>query len=189
LVLLQSAEKLSAHDPTSGREVWSFANKNDGITSAVVVGNRIYLPTAGAGVRALEIRDGKPQAEWTQNKLNFGAASPVVADGKVFTINRSGVLNCGLAASGEMLWQLRLKGAFWSTPLFAGGHLYAANQEGQVQVIRLPTGNGAKAKSNAKGEVISANDFGESLLSSPAVADNALYYRTDRRLSKIAAPR
>jgi outer membrane protein assembly factor BamB len=189
LVLLQSAEKLSAHCPTSGREVWSFANKNDGITSAVVVGNRIYLPTAGAGVRALEIRDGKPQAEWTQNKLNFGAASPVVADGKVLTINRSGVLNCGLAASGEMLWQLRLKGAFWSTPLFAGGHLYAANQEGQVQVIRLPTGNGAKAKSNAKGEVISANDFGESLLSSPAVADNALYYRTDRRLSKIAAPR
>jgi outer membrane protein assembly factor BamB len=178
ILLLQSAEKLSAHDPATGRELWSHASKNDGISSSVMIWGEVYLPTAGSGIRALRLAAGiaSPSVAWTQNKLNFGAASPVVHDGKIYTINRAGVLNCGRTSDGDVLWQLRLKGAFWSTPLLANGHLYAANQEGEVQVVRLD---------EKKGEVVGTNVMGEPLLASPAAADNALYYRTEKHLWKV----
>jgi outer membrane protein assembly factor BamB len=178
IVLLQSAEKLSAHDPATGDELWSHDSTNDGITSSVAAGEMVFLPTMGNGLRALQLAAGstKPRVLWTQNKLNFGAASPVIQEGKIYTINRAGVLNCGRASDGDVLWQLRLKGAFWSTPLLAGGHLYAANQDGEVQVVRLD---------DKKGEVVSTNVMGESLLASPAAADNAIYYRTEKRLWKV----
>jgi outer membrane protein assembly factor BamB len=178
IVLLQSAEKLSGHDPASGDELWSHDSTNDGITSSVAAGEMVYLPTMGTGLRALQLAGAstKPRVVWTQNKLNFGAASPVVHDGKIYTINRAGVLNCGRASDGGVDWQLRLKGAFWATPLLAGGHLYAANQDGEVQVVRLD---------DKKGEIVGTVVMGEPLLASPAVADGALYYRGDKHLWKI----
>jgi outer membrane protein assembly factor BamB len=179
IVLLQSAEKLTAHDPENGDEIWSYASNTEGITSMVADGDRVYLPTAGTGLRALQLSAGSgPRVVWTQNKLNYGAASPILYEGSVYTINRAGVLNCGRASDGEVLWQLRLRGAFWSTPLAAGGHLYAASQEGDVQVVRLDAN---------KGEVVNTNAMGEPLLASPAVADGALYYRTEKHLWKIAS--
>ena len=166
VLLLQSAAKLSAHDPATGRELWSLTSTNDGIASCVAFGDRIYLPTAGAGLRALRLAgSAAPEVVWTQNKLNFGAGSPALHDGKLYTINRAGVLNCGRASDGEVLWQLRLKGAYWSTPLVAGGHLYAASQEGDVVVVRLD---------DKKGEIVATNSMGESLMASPAAADNAI---------------
>jgi outer membrane protein assembly factor BamB len=177
-VLLQSAQKLSAHGPASGVELWTYPNKNDGIASSVVDGQVIYLPTAGAGLRAVRITDSaEPEVLWTQNKLNFGAGSPALSDGRVYTINRAGVLNCGRAGDGEILWPLRLKGAFWSTPLVAGDHLYAASQEGDVVVVKLR---------GDKGEIVATNAMGESLMASPAAADGALYYRGAKHLFKVA---
>jgi outer membrane protein assembly factor BamB len=179
IVLLQSADKLSAHDPTTGEQLWSYASNTEGITSSMAADDRVYVPTAGSGLRALQLSARlSPRVIWTQNKLNYGAASPVLYDGKVYTINRAAVLNCGRASDGEVLWQLRLKGAFWSTPLAAGGHLYAASQEGDVQVVRLD---------EKKGEVVSTNVMGEPLLASPAVVDGALYYRTEKHLWKIVS--
>jgi outer membrane protein assembly factor BamB len=177
VLLLQSAAKLSAHDPATGDELWTLTNSNDGIASSVVFGDRIYLPTAGAGLRALRLIDSsKPETVWTQNKLNFGAGSPALYDGQLYTINRAGVLNCGRADSGEIIWQLRVKGAFWSTPLVASGHLYAASEQGDVVVVRLD---------DKKGEIVATNVMGESLMASPAAADDALYYRGAKHLWKV----
>jgi outer membrane protein assembly factor BamB len=122
------------------------------------------------------VKSAELEVVWTQNKLNFGAGSPAMHDGKLYTINRAGVLNCGRAGDGEVLWQLRVKGAFWSTPLVAASHLYAASQEGDVVVVRLD---------DMKGEIVATNSMGESLMASPAAADNALFYRGAKHLWKV----
>jgi outer membrane protein assembly factor BamB len=186
VVLLQSAETLSAHDPATGDEVWSYDHRNDGITSSVVAGEILYAPAAGAGVRALRMPSDTAGIEvaWTQNKLGFGAASPVVYGDNIYTVNRAGVLNCGRTKDGEVLWQLRLKGAFWSTPLAAGGHLYAANQDGEVFVVRL-----AGEKADTKGEIVATNAMNEAIFASPAIADSALFYRGAKHLWKISGKR
>ena len=93
-------------------------------------------------------------------------------------INGAGVLSCADTGSGKLIWQLRIgqgQGAFWSTPVIAGGHLYCFREDGTASVVKL--GN--------RGELVGKYAFGETILASPAVADGALYVRSDRHLWKF----
>jgi outer membrane protein assembly factor BamB len=86
-------------------------------------------------------------------------------------------VRCGDAKTGEMLWAVRLKGRHWATPVFANGYLYCINQDGELRIVRL----GAE-----EGEVVTVAVLGETIHASPAVADDAMYVRSDRYLWKIA---
>ena len=97
-------------------------------------------------------------------------------DGKLYTINRAGVLNCGRASDGEVLWQLRVKGAFWSTPLVADRPL-VRGEPGRRR------GGGAARRYERRDR--GTNAMGESLMASPAAADDALYYRGAKHLWKV----
>ncbi|HEV3416772.1 MAG TPA: PQQ-binding-like beta-propeller repeat protein, partial [Pirellulales bacterium] len=135
-----------------------------------------FVPATG--IQALQVgsRQGEPRALWNAPNLNFGAASPVVHGGRIYTINRAGVLNCGESATGKLRWQLRLKGAIWGSPALVGDCLYAVNRDGLGQVVRL----------GDKPEIVGGGDIGEEVLASPAVADGALYIRGKDHLWKIA---
>jgi len=179
LVLLQSGKSLAAHNPNSGEQVWSFDLPCSGIPSSTPSGDRIFAPAAG--VTALDLKEGEtaPSRAWDSNRLAVGNSSPVIYDGKVYLLaSRSGVLTCGDTEDGKLLWQLRLAGTFWATPVVANGHLYCANQDGKVFVVKLA--------GDEKGELVATNELGETFLASPAVADNAMYLRSDKHLWKVA---
>lgn len=179
LVLLQSPDKLTAHNIHTGEVVWTFDSKCAEISSAVAEGDTIFLP--GQGMTALKSGEGSSNWEkvWTQKNLAASNPSPVVVDGRVYVINRAGVMQCGEASSGKELWKLRTKGPYWATPLAIGDLLYVVNQDGLAQVVKT----GEK-----EGEVVASNDFGEPVFGSPAYADGALYFRGDKHLWKIAKP-
>jgi len=179
LVLLQSPDKLTAHNIRTGEVVWTYESKCAEISSATTEGETIYLPAQG--MTALKSGAGSSNWEkvWQEKELAPGSPSPVVADGRVYVINRAGVMQCGEAESGKTLWKLRVKGPYWATPLAIGDLLYVVNQDGLAQVVRA----GAK-----EGEVVATNDFGEPVFGSPAYADGALYFRGDKHLWKIAKP-
>lgn len=178
-VLLQSGEKLTAHEPRTGKQLWSLEEPCSSIPSPVTSGNVAYV--AAAGLTALRTSPDSEQTEvlWREAKLTAGSASPTLHKDKLYVINRAGVLNSADAPSGKVDWQLRLKGTFWATPVAAGDHLYCVNQEGLVQVVRLM---------GEKGELASQHPLGEETLSTPAVADGALYIRAVGHLWKFAAP-
>ena len=94
-----------------------------------------------------------------------------------FSVNSAGAMSAGDIETGERLWQLRLKGPFSGTPVAANGHLFYFNEKGLAFVVK-PT--------REKGEIVSELDLAETILSSPAVADNALYIRSDGHLWKFA---
>jgi outer membrane protein assembly factor BamB len=177
IVLLQSADELTAHEPATGKLLWKLDSGGDAITSSVAADDLLFVPTNG--IRAVRIPRESAAAEtaWTAPRLGFGAASPVLHEDRIYTVNRAGVLNCGSTADGKLLWQLRLKGAFWATPVLAGEHLYLVNQDGLVHVVKL---HGDK-----QGELVAENDLGEKVLASPALSGNAIYYRTEKHLWKI----
>ncbi|HKD35602.1 MAG TPA: PQQ-binding-like beta-propeller repeat protein, partial [Pirellulales bacterium] len=130
LVLLQSTTVVSAHDPLTGDERWSYHASCNDITSAATDGKTLFIPTNGIQALRLDSPSREPHPLWNAPKLNFGAASPVVHDGRIYTINRAGVLNCGDTVNGQIVWQLRLKGAIWGSPAVAGDRLYAVNRDG-----------------------------------------------------------
>ncbi len=179
LVLIQGGDGLGAYEPKTGRKVWEFTESCASIPSATSDGETIYVPADG--VTALRYEPGSSDATflWQSNKLAVGSASPIVHDGKVFATKRAGVVACGDAASGDVLWQLRLEGTFWATPVMAGGHLYFVNQDGLAQVVDTR---------GEEGEIVSRYDFGEPVLGSPAVADGAIYFRGESTLWKVAGP-
>jgi len=49
---------------------------------------------------------------WQETKLGPASASPIVGGERVYTINSAPALSCADAASGEILWRVRLTGPF-----------------------------------------------------------------------------
>jgi outer membrane protein assembly factor BamB len=176
LVLLQSTTGVSAHDPMTGDERWSQKIACNDITSSAAEEDNVFVPATGIQALRLDSRRSTVLPAWNAPKLNFGAASPVAHNGRIYTINRAGVLICGDAAKGQVLWQLRLKGAIWASPVLVGDRLYVVNRDGLGQVVRL----------GEKPEVIGEGSVGEEVLSSPAVADGGLIIRGKEHLWKIA---
>jgi len=178
VVLLQSPNQLTAHDADSGRQLWSYDKPCATISSPAALAGRVYVPSAG--VTALEPGSSpeSPKTLWTSGALQPANASIILGGEKLYALNRSGVLACAAAETGKVLWRLRLEGTHWGTPVLAGSRLYAINQDGGVQVVDV---------SGTRGRQVSKGSFGERILSTPAVAGDAMYVRSDRYLWKIAA--
>lgn len=178
-VLLQSTDKLTAHDVRTGEELWLYQGKCDGISSPVSKGDLILF--AADGITALRAGAGSSNWEkvWQEAGLSTGSPSAVVHRGKVYVLNRAGVLTCGDMATGKVLWKTRAKGPYWATPLAIGDLLYLVNQDGAAHVVKT---------SGEKGEVLSTMEFGESVLASPAYSDGSLYFRGERHLWRIGTP-
>jgi len=178
VVLLQSRQYLTAHDPQTGQQLWQYEAWCHTIASATTCGDRVFLPANG--LHALQIdrasREVKPL--WYAQRLRGNNSSPVVHDGRVYRIKSPAILICADAADGSILWQLRLEGQIWATPVVADGHLYVVNHDGLVQVVRL----------GEKGELAGTSQIDVGILASPAVADGALYFRSNTHLWKVAFP-
>lgn len=176
LVLLQSPTRITAHEPRTGNVAWTYEAECHPISSPVVVGDTVYVPSGG--LLALKCPDpsAAPAFVWQQNKLPAGSASPVIHDGNVYVVSSAGVLSCGSAGTGNPLWQLRLEGQFWATPIVSGNRLVAVSQDGLAQVVDL---------SGKQGKVVGKHPFAEPVLATPAAADGALYFRSDGHLWKI----
>ncbi len=178
LVLLQSRSRLSAHAPQTGKLVWEYEAECHSISSVTTCGDCVYLPAWG--LHALRYNPGAGGVEllWhRKDRLSSSDQSPVVHGGRTYTIQSKSILSCGDAANGRRLWQLRLKGPIWASPVLADGRLYCVNRDGLVQVVQL----------GEKGKVIGTSQIDSPAIATPAVADGAIYFRSEGHLWKIAS--
>ncbi len=177
VALLQGPSGLTAVDARRGDVLWSHPAACSGISSPVAVGNRVYFP--GNGVTALDLgtNAAEMQIAWESSRLRPGAGSVVVSKDRIYLVNNSGVLVCGDASNGELLWQLRLSGRCWATPIVAGDRLYVVNSDGKAFVVQV----------GDKGEIVGESDLGEVIQGTPAVDRDVLFIRSDRHLWKITA--
>ena len=177
LVLLQNMVGLTALDARTGKEAWHYDQPASRTPSSVVADGTIYIPSNGLTVvrPATEVNK-PPQIAWKNNRFSSGTPSPLVYRGKVFTMSGP-IVKCGDASNGKLLWQLRLKGAFTSSPVAADGHLYYFGENGMTYVIDI---------SGAKGKIVSENELGATILCTPAIADNSVFVRSDGHLWKIS---
>jgi outer membrane protein assembly factor BamB len=176
--LLQAPRGVTAVDALTGKVLWDYEALCDAISSPVVAGRRIYLPSNG--VTALDLDDParKPQLAWESPRIHPGAGSVAVHDGRVYVVNGSGVLVCGDAETGDVLWQLRLEGRCWATPIVTDDCVYALNSDGKMFAVQL----------GEKGKIIGRSDFGVVIQGTPAIEGNAIFVRSDAHLWKIEAP-
>jgi outer membrane protein assembly factor BamB len=176
LVALQSSQGVTAIEPATGKTVWEYSAGTSSVPSSTASDRVLFVPSQG--ITALQAGEGDepPKQLWRSAQLRPGTPSPVLIGERLFTLNDGGVLTCGNAASGERLWQLRLKGPFSSTPVAAGPFIYCVNEKGLAQVVD---------SSKPEGEVVSELDLAEKFLSTPAIAGRAIYLRGNTRLWKF----
>jgi outer membrane protein assembly factor BamB len=177
-VLFGSTKELTAYDPADGKVRWNFTEEPAAsIPSAAAGGGLLFVP----GERTfMALRPGPegttPELVWKSGDLPAGYASPIYHEGKVYGIARIGV-NCLDAKDGKLIWQQRLKGPFAASPVLADGKLYAVNEAGTTYVVAL----GDKPK------LLASNALNDTILATPAVANGAIYLRSDGHLYCIGS--
>jgi outer membrane protein assembly factor BamB len=174
--LFQTAGDITAYDTDTGEILWSYKGNHLGsIPSPTFVEDLVIVP--GTPSVALRVgADGNPQVAWKSHKLKAAYASPVVYQGRIYALTDIGVA-CLDAATGQEIWRERLGTGFSASPVIADGKLYVAKEGGATSVIQL----GDKPK------ILANNDLKETLLATPAIANDAIYLRTEKHLYCIAA--
>jgi outer membrane protein assembly factor BamB len=138
-----------------------------GHSSPVVSGDRVFIFSRQEEqevVRALKLADsteiwrGSYAAPYELNPLAAGhgkgpKSTPVVADGRLFTLGIGGILSCWNADNGALLWRRKFSQRFKHTapvygtamsPLVDGGKLIVhlgGNDQGELMALNAETGD------------------------------------------------
>ena len=183
IVAIQGSEGVTAIEASSGRILWSYGEGASTIPSSVASkdGSTLFIPSNGMTALKPRNDNNTPEILWQEPQLRPGTASPIIVDDKIFIINRAGVLNAAKKDTGERLWRLRLEGPFSGSPVASKGHIYIASErKGLLQSVDL---------SGKEGKITGTIELGETILGTPAIANDSLYVRSDHHLWKISNPK
>lgn len=177
IVALQSKDGLSAIEPSSGEEIWSFDEGASTIpSSAWSQQGLVLVPSNGLTALKMNATGERPEKVWTDNKLKPGTGSPTVVKDKVYVVNGANVLSCAEITSGKILWRLRLKGPVSSSPVANSDRLFLFSETGLGQVVGLD---------KSQGEVVGTVDLEDTILCTPALASDGVFVRSDKKLWKL----
>jgi len=177
VVGLQSRSGLLGLVPSTGSEVWEYTGGASTIPSSVTADGVIYVPSHGITALRPPSDGSQPKQLWRNAQISPGTGSPLVVGDRLFTLNKGGVLTATDRHTGERLWRMRTTGPHSASPVAAGTRLYLFNETGLGEIVDV-AGEG-------EGAVISQIDLGETILCTPAVANGALYVRSDGFLWKL----
>jgi outer membrane protein assembly factor BamB len=132
----------------------------------------------------MAVRGGLEHKEEDRLVWKFGRGvpeipSPLAFHGKLFLVRDGGILQCMDASKGTMLYQERLgvSGGYAASPIGAQDRVCLASQSGTIIVLDA-------ASDSLK--VLARNPLGEKITATPALAENAIYVRTDKHLFAFA---
>jgi outer membrane protein assembly factor BamB len=182
-IVSPAAGAVMAYDPKNGKEIWRV-RLDDGYSNVprpVYGHGLVFLSNSTDSPHLMAIRpDGKgdvteTHVAWTQRKAVPLTSSPLLVGDELYMISDAGVATCLDAKTGKVHWRERIGGNHSASPLSAGGKVYFQSEEGVGTVI----------KAGMKFEVIARNRIGERVLASYAVADGALFLRTEKHFYRI----
>ena len=173
-----------SYDPSDGRELWRI--KLAGHTTAVrpVFGRGLVFLASGQGkTEMLAVRpEGHGDVTGTQIAWQSGRGaprmpSPLLVDDLLYLLGDSGVVRCVEAATGNEVWQERIGGEYYASPVCADGNIYCFSRQGKTTVL----------KAGRSLEVRATNTLEDGFMASPAVSGKAFFLRTKTNLYRIEA--
>jgi len=192
-ILVWGAERLTLHSAADGKIIWSCAGFNPEekrnwvtVASPVISAGVVVVPY-GRGERLAGVKlGGKGDVTathrlWTVKGNGTFVPTPATSGDEVYILRDKGQVVCLDSKTGKTKWSGRMpkhRAKYYSSPLVAGGNMYAAREDGVVVVARL----GADFK------VLSENDMGERMIASPVPVAGRLLLRGDKALYCIAKP-
>jgi outer membrane protein assembly factor BamB len=175
----------------SGDTVWSYKfSKRPLNTMPVVDGNRVYITHSEENYGTTEMGaivclDGSKTGEldksaelWRVNGVDLGYAAPCLANGRIYAIDNSAMLECFDAKDGRRCWQHDLGNLGKGSPVVtADGVIYAGAQsaEGDFWILK----DAGDKVEELDHKLFPRTPAGlDEVLGSPAVADGKVYFQT-----------
>ncbi len=183
---------LAAYDAGSGERLWSLEHPLEQLVASFARAGDLVALTGGIlGEKELivlritpgRVDDGagtRAEVLWRSHRGVATIASPVLYDGKLFTITDAGIMTCYDAETGAELWKQRLPGEYFASLVAGDGKVYATNTEGATTVIAAGAGSGGS-------RTIATNELGGTVYATPAVGKGLLLVRTAKDLFCIEA--
>jgi outer membrane protein assembly factor BamB len=182
-VLLSANSCVVSFDADTGHRLWLLKGlKGNNIPSPSIEGEIAVIGSTEKGSNvAIRLGGtgevGESHIVWRAKDATSSFASPLVYKGLVYFVNKVGVVFCVDLQTGEQLWQTRIEGDCWASPLAAGDRIYFFGVDGVTEVLRA----GRKLEKIARNEL---NLEGGRIYGVAAV-DNALLIRSGRKLIKL----
>jgi outer membrane protein assembly factor BamB len=174
-----AAVATTAYDPLTGQELWKVYHGGMNAAERPVYGEgRVFLTSGDGGLKLIAVRpDGsgdvtRTHIDWKASRGVPNRSSPILVGDQVYMANDRGVVTCLEARTGALAGEQRLAGQFWASPIYADGHLYFANDEGETYV--LEPGRACK--------VLAVNRLDDGCMASPAAGGKSLFLRTKTHL-------
>ena len=167
---------------------WAKFDKGDGDGDGFLVDDEIdaafQAPTnmVGGGNIIQAIRGGgtgdvtKTHLVWNvDSRAPSNISSPLAIGDQLFLVRKGGISASFSTEDGSPVWKrLRIRnlGNYYASPIAGDGKIYVAGENGFIVVL----------KQGAKPQILSRNDLRDSIVATPAIAENGLYVRTLRHM-------
>lgn len=184
VVFSSTAHGITAVDLQSGRVSWEIDKiwDNRTVSSPQLFGDLVFgsFGKGLSGQRLVAVRPEKPGSAKGELVYDITKNVPlvpcfVVKDGLLYLWTDSGIVTCVDAATGKAHWRERVGGEYYSSPIWIEGRLYCISKRGQIVVLAA----------GRKFEVLARMELGEQTFATPAVANGAIYLRTQTRLYSL----
>lgn len=177
-LIANGAEHMRGYDPATGKELWSLKGTSMiSVPTPFVDHDLIYLFSGYSRFRKAtyavrpgaqgDITESTKAIAWKSADAPYNP-TPLVYQGKLYTLNGSGQFFCFDAASGAEIYKQRLPAVFSASLVAADGRIYAASEDGDVYVV----------KAGGSFEVLGKNHVGEVMMATPAIARDMIVVRT-----------
>jgi outer membrane protein assembly factor BamB len=185
VIFASTAHGLTSLDPKTGEVNWEADNltKLRCVASPIIIGDLVYQASGqgDGGRQAVAVRPGskksgsEPKVEYRIARGPSYVPTPIAVNGRIFAWGDSGIVSCIKAATGDIVWQERVGGNFFGSPVCVDGKLYAISAKGEVVVI----------DAGDQFKVLGRSDLGEGSHATPAVSNGVMYLRTTSHLISL----
>ena len=188
LIICSWAHGITSHDLKTGAELWSApVLKSRPVGSPVLAAGMIVANCGdgqegkGASNSVIAIRPGTSDGKAAEVAYSMGkGSSPYVTTilpvgDTAILWSDGGIVSCIDAASGNPIWQKRVGGVFYSSPVRVGDRIYCMSIDGDVVVLAA----------SKEYQLLARNSLGEGSNATPAVAGGRIYFRTQSHLISV----
>ena len=185
-LVCSGADHVASYDLKTGAEIWWMPYDGFSIVGRPSYGNGLFYVVGSIrqdhfciyAVRPGKGRLRDDQVVWQRSISIPHVSSPLLVGRELFVVHDGGVASCVDALTGKEHWRERLGGNHDSSPVEIRGRIYFCNREGKTTI----------AAASDKFEVLAISQLKGTFKASPAIADGALFLRSDTHLYRIEKP-
>ena len=185
---------IRGYDLRTGREHWRLGGSSRITAPTPIVAGDLLIVASGRAPEAPifavrraaagDITLGRRQASspavaWRRQRRGPYMPTPIVYGGRLYALHDAGILDAYDVETGAEIYRQRIPHAgfgFSASPVASDGRIYLSGEDGVIFAVRA----------GARFELLAANDMGEPLMATPALAGGVMYVRGARHLFAVA---